>query len=257
MRLDWSPLRAELARWSQNGQTLPVWWRDDDATRPGPQLERLLDLAQATSVPVHLAIIPSGATQDLVDTLTGNRQAVPLVHGWAHANHAPEGQKKAEFGASRALPERIDDARRGLDRLRDLFGATLAPVFVPPWNRVAPDLLPELAPLGYDAISTFTPRHARFAASGLRQINTHIDPIDWRGHRDLRDPEAILADTVAVLQSRRLGGTDATEPLGLLTHHIVHSGAIWEFCLALLSELQHGPVTLFRHARTGQKGAAA
>ena len=35
-----------LTRWRDEGRTLPIWWRDDDAIAPTPALERLLALAE-------------------------------------------------------------------------------------------------------------------------------------------------------------------------------------------------------------------
>ena len=67
-----------------------------------------------------------------------------------------------------------------------VFGQAASPVFVPPWNRIAPALLPRLRALGFRGLSTFrrSPRRAQ-PAPGLAQINTHLDPIDWRGGRGL------------------------------------------------------------------------
>ena len=35
-------LSRELARWRAAGRRARLWWRDDDARAPGPELERLL-----------------------------------------------------------------------------------------------------------------------------------------------------------------------------------------------------------------------
>ncbi|MFC6583025.1 hypothetical protein [Sulfitobacter aestuariivivens] len=134
---------------------LPLWWRDDDATRDTMALQRLLGVSEGLDIPVHLAVIPRPATADLAAVIKDAPGAVPLVHGWAHENHAPDGQKKAEFGHPRAAA--IDEARSGLRRLKSLFGARLLPMFVPPWNRIDPDIANALPHLGYTALSTYTP----------------------------------------------------------------------------------------------------
>ena len=44
MRVDWAPLRAELALWRAAGRAPAFWWRDDDAVAETADLHRLLDL---------------------------------------------------------------------------------------------------------------------------------------------------------------------------------------------------------------------
>ena len=163
------------------------------------------------------------------------------MHGWAHENHAPADQKKAEFGAHRPLDALREDAERGFGKLHGLFGSRLKPVFVPPWNRISPELIPILPALGYRILSTATPRPNHWAAEGLKQVNTHIDPIDWKGTRSLIDEALLISRIAQLLQDRRNSVTDATEPLGLLTHHLVHDPAIWSFCARLVDMFLSGP----------------
>lgn len=237
---DWSPLNKELAIWRAERLDLPIWWRDDDAIAPGAALDQLAALAARLDLPVHLAVIPQGATQALADQCRADPLLPVLVHGWAHRSHAPQDEKKAEFGAHRPVPEMVQQAAQGLSRLRGLFGPALLPVFVPPWNRIAEPVLPGLADHGFQALSTFKPRHRAEAAPGLAQINTHLDPIDWRGTRSLADPQRLVDQLTRDLIARRIGQTDPHEPYGVLTHHLVHDSAIWEFTAAVLTCLLQG-----------------
>ncbi|MCP5071849.1 MAG: polysaccharide deacetylase [Rhodobacteraceae bacterium] len=245
MGLDWKPLTTELGIWRTEGLTLPIWWRDDDAVEPTSQLDQLANLAASTGVPVHLAVIPQGAARALADALKDRPGLVPVVHGYAHRNHAPEGSKKSEFGATRAVELATADIRTGLEQMQRLFGANLTPMFVPPWNRFAPALLPELERASYQAISTFNPRRNRFAVGKLEQINTHIDPIDWHGGRSVHPADMLVDHTVSLLRNRRLKLQDNTEPLGLLTHHLVHDRAIWDFTAEFIEILLAGPVRIW------------
>lgn len=238
---DWTPLDEELALWRDQGLALPLWWRDDDAIAPTPQLDRLIALSEQLDLPVHLAVIPKNATEALAQRCAQTRHIVPVVHGWSHTSHAPSTEKKAEFGAHRPLVDLVAEAERGLSCLQQLFPDTLAPIFVPPWNRITPDLTPELARLGYRALSTFTPRRSHDAAPGLEQINTHLDPIEWKGSRSLVSPDHLIRQVASDLQDRRTGATDNTEPYGVLTHHLVHDDAIWRFTQALVERLLNGP----------------
>ena len=240
MQPDWSPLRAELAACRRDALDIPLWWRDDDAIDLTPALDRLDLLATQVCMSVHLAVIPAHATQALADHMHGTR-LIPLVHGWAHTDHSGPNEKKNEFLTDR--PDLVQDSGRGFERMTTLFGNALRPMFVPPWNRVQDGLVPALARQGFTALSTFGARQAIEAAPGIELINTHIDPIWWKGTRDLVDPETLVAAAVAHLQARRRGEQDPTEPFGILTHHLVHTPAIWAFTSDFLNEMLSGGAT--------------
>ncbi|MBE1283848.1 MAG: polysaccharide deacetylase [Rhodobacteraceae bacterium] len=240
MTPSWQALDSELTRWNDTGLTLPLWWRDDDAIQPTAALERLIALSDTVALPVHLAVIPRDVTQALADHVKTTSARV-LVHGWAHTNHAPQGEKKAEFGAHRPISAMRSEIKQSLPRLRGLFGSKLDPVFVPPWNRITVDLAPVLTEIGFTALSTFKPRKATFAASGLAQINTHLDPIHWKGDRSLVPAQDLIDQVEQQLRDRREGRADNTEPYGILTHHLVHDAAIWEFTQTLIERLMTGP----------------
>jgi hypothetical protein len=238
MSIDWSPLETELARCRSAGMALPVWWRDDDAVSATPALDRLIGIAGHTGVPVHVAVIPARLTPSLVPVLKDPPHAVPMVHGWRHISHAPDGAKKAEFGHPRTAAKA--ELAQALDRMQRKFGTDLLAVFVPPWNRIAQEFLPVLGDLGYVGLSAFGPRDSARVAKGVVQINTHIDPVFWRGHRGLVDPEVLIAQICATLRARRAHAVDRDEPLGLLTHHLVHTTAVWEFTADVLRVLLDG-----------------
>jgi len=253
MTPDWTRLDAELARWHAAGLTLPIWWRDDDAVVPSAGLDRLQAMSGAHDFPVHLAVIPANASQALADQVRGTRHLIPVVHGWTHLSHALPGDKKAEFAGHRPLADMRDAAAQGFALLSDLFGARLVPMFVPPWNRIAPELVCELPALGYRALSTFTPRATPFGAPGLTQINTHLDPIAWKAGRGLAEPDMLIAQLVRQMADRRTGQADNTEPYGILTHHLVHDEAIWAFTDMLLTRLAHGPTRFWTATELTQK----
>ena len=245
MKIDWNPLDTEFALWRQAGLVLPVWWRDDDAITDTPALQRLAALSARYDFPVHIAIIPANAQTALADAIKNNARFVAVVHGWAHENHAPPGDKKSEFGSDRPVELRLKDAGRAMAALAHVLGRPPVPVFVPPWNRIAPDMFTGLADLGYAALSTFTPRVSEYAAPGLRFINTHLDPIDWRTTRSLADPNGLVAQIARQLADRRQGQADNDEPYGILTHHLVHNDAIWGFAEELIARFVAGPTRLW------------
>ena len=216
---------------------MSFWWRDDDAVADTPALDRLLKLARAYDAGIGLAVIPGRLEASLASRLTDERSALALVHGLSHANHAPPDAKKAEFGAHRPLPIMAAEAQRALHMASERLGSKLLPVFVPPWNRIAGELVPHLSRLGFAGLSTFTDRSAASPAAGLLQINTHLDPIDWRGTRSAVDPAQFVAAFAGAVERRIMGHADRDEPIGLLTHHLVHDEVIWALCERLIAHL--------------------
>jgi hypothetical protein len=233
----WRALDDALSRAGDAGVTIPFWWRDDDAVAHTRALDRLLALARRFEAPLVLAAIPAKVEDSLAQRLRDEPCIAVTVHGLSHGNHAPEGAKKAEFGAHRPLHSLAEDAREGLRLAQIWFGDRLAPIFVPPWNRIAPELTGLLPGLGFAGLSTFGERIAREPAPGLLQVNTHVDPIDWRQGGRLRDLEAVLSDLAALIVRRVAHDVPEAEPIGLLTHHLVQDEAVWAACEELLGRL--------------------
>ena len=226
------PLDRALDRAASHGRSIALAWRDDDAVTATPALDRLIALSEAHAVPLLLAAIPAGIEPALGRRIAEARNVRVAVHGLAHRNHAPPDAKPAEFGAHRPFPDLVADAAAGLRIARErLHGPALLPVFVPPWNRLAPDFAAALPGLGYRGLSSVPGA----AVPGLRRLDATLDPIDWRGSRSLRDPEAILQALAADIER------EPGRPVGLLTHHLAHDAAIWSFVEALLARLAKHP----------------
>jgi hypothetical protein len=220
----WAAIEQELARWRDAGREAVVWWRDDDAAEATPELDRLLDLRRAHDVPLALAVVPARATSALAARL-GAAQGIDLLqHGYAHTNHASGADKKEELGTHRPAMVVLGELGTGRMALERLFGPHVLPVLVPPWNRIAPGLVPALPEIGYRGLSTFGSRKRVSPVSGLLQVNTHIDLIDWNARR-FAGAETLLATFAQALGAART--TD--EPLGLLSHHLAMDEAAWSF----------------------------
>ncbi len=231
-RLGFVALRNALDEAAAGGRGVRLWWRDDDAVSASPALDRLIALAEAHGAPLLLAAIPSGIEPSLGERLAVAKSVSVAVHGLAHHDHAPPGEKAAEFGPHRPLDARVADAAAGLRIARArLAEALLLPVFVPPWNRFAPDLAAALPGLGYRGLSAVPGP----AIPGLVRADATLDPIDWRGTRSVRDPDTLLHDLAAGI------ARDPSRPVGLLTHHRVHDAAIWAFVADLLAVLRDHP----------------
>jgi hypothetical protein len=228
----WAAFNAELDAWLDAGLAARFWWRDDDATRPGPLLDRLLEIAGDS--PVALAVIPARAGRELAERLTGHNtgggNVMVLQHGYAHENHAPAGEKKAEFGDHRSLESMLEEVSRGRGRIEELFGPVFEPFLTPPWNRICDSVASRLPDAGLQGLSRFG---ARGPADGDRVVNTHIDIVDWRGNRGFVGEARAIQAAVRHLAARRRGLADMDEPTGLLTHHRDHDEGCWRFIGAL------------------------
>ena len=125
----WRKLSEELDAWAAAGRCATLWWRDDDAVEPSPELARLLALANARDLPLALAVIPARASQALADWLESHRfRAALLQHGYAHRSHAREGEKKVELGAQRPAKMVLEELARGWKHMTALFGGGWAPI---------------------------------------------------------------------------------------------------------------------------------
>ncbi|WP_112663153.1 glycosyltransferase [Microvirga flavescens] len=242
LRWNWSPVENALRHTRASNIEPLFWWRDDDAVAHTSQLDRLLSLSTRYATGIALASIPGKIEPSFVERVKGEQGVDILVHGLTHRSHAPAGEKKAEFGEHRPLEFMKRDVLEGLRLTRQAFGAKALPVFVPPWNRISPSLVQSLGQLGFRGLSTFRDRTRPEPAPGLLQINTHIDPIDWHGTRSLIEPDALIATLAAAIMRRSQGAADAEEPIGLLTHHLVHDEAVWTFCERLLDHLSRNNV---------------
>lgn len=237
----WSDLDGELERWAAGGDVATLWWRDDDAAKLTPEIERLLGLAAAYRIPLHLAAIPLDLADDLVAAVESAREVRILQHGYAHVDHAPKGEGSWELGAHRPQAIVLEELARGAARLRRAFGRRFLPVLVPPWTRIDPSLIARLPSVGFRALSMEGARPRRFAASGVLALNAHCDPIKWKGGARFAGTERALDEIVRHLAARRQGGADMSEPTGLCTHHLAHDGETWDFAEALVARtLAHG-----------------
>jgi hypothetical protein len=228
----WRELEASLDACAARGEAIRLWWRDDDAGRDHPALARLLELAERQGLPLALAVVPLWLEAPVQALIAASARATVLQHGFAHANHAPPGERSIELG-QRDLAIVTEELRRGRAALIDAFGATCLAVLVPPWNRLDPGLTGRLAACGFAGVSTFGRRPASLAAPGLAQVNAHLDPIDWRGSRLFVGEAAALERLCALL------GPD--EPIGILSHHLAMDEPGWVFLDRLLGVLGSHP----------------
>jgi hypothetical protein len=242
----WQWLERELDNWSNQEQSACFWWRDDDAGAASNQLTKLLGMTHTFKAPLALAVIPAKLEPGLVDSLRDQSLTTVLQHGFDHQSHAKTGQRKLELGGTRSTPEIIADLDKGFQRLHQAFGDRFTPVLVPPWNRIDRSLLACLPAQGFAGVSTMKVRRTAHPAPGLLQVNTHLDPVNWRHRGGFIGVYPAIAILVQHLRSKRLGYRDHDEPTGILSHHLVQNDAVWHFLGDLLEFLSHHPAVTWQ-----------
>jgi peptidoglycan/xylan/chitin deacetylase (PgdA/CDA1 family) len=228
----WSQLRAELDKWPSDHAPARFWLRDDDAIEPTAALDRLLAVAAGTHL--ALAVVPQPSGRALASILKGSPGVTVVTHGWAHRNHAPDGEKKQEFGAHRPSDIVLAELHAGRDKLRELHKERFLPVFVPPWNRIDPTVAARLPETGYRAISTFGNRSFR----AVPAINSTVDIMDWHGYRGGRDHTVLIVEVIRQLRENASMGRGA---VGILSHHLAHDEIAWAFLAGLLETTRNHP----------------
>jgi hypothetical protein len=221
--LGWWRLGLELGRWRRAGQRPVLWWRDDDAREVTPQFRRLLVHVTRADLPLCLAVIPEGLDPELCAVVAPYVRIAVLQHGVTHLNAA--GAFPSEFAFTDEPKKVAQRLAEGWSRL-DGFARRL-PVYVPPWNTLTPNVMAALAQSGHRRVSAW---------NGLAQpgrVDAHLDLLRWRGGPRFAGREPILGRLTALLEWRRRRRL-WDEPIGLLTHHLVHDEAAWRFLDELL-----------------------
>ena len=212
------------------GSPVNFWLRDDDAIEPGDMLDRLLELTGTFRVPLSLAVIPAYTGDALAQQLAASEHVSVAVHGWSHTNHAPADEKKQELGNHRPVHEILAELSDGFAHLSQLHQSRFVPLLVPPWNRVSPDIIEHLNKLGFKAVSTFGDEKS----TELLAVNTQVDIIDWKGNRGGRPAIDLEVEIIDCIEKGR-------SFIGILTHHLVHDEAAWQFLQQLFEATTDHP----------------
>ncbi|MEM1306491.1 MAG: glycosyl transferase family 28, partial [Pseudomonadota bacterium] len=148
--LEW--VRRTLDARADPAQPVRLWWRDDDAVTVPPRHDAVIGAFETAGIDPLIAVIPAALDDTLADRAARWPAGMAVaVHGFAHINHAPKHDKKAEFGAARSADAVARDLATGWARIEAAFGQRALPVFVPPWNRIAPQHVARLARAGFGA----------------------------------------------------------------------------------------------------------
>lgn len=214
-------LNHELGIWRRAWRVPVMWWRDDDAREPTWQLDRLLEAR--SGLPLTLAVIPDVDPAPLANRLSSVSGVTVAQHGIHHTNNLPPGGPRSEFPPEAA--QAAINAAVAAGRAR-LVAAGLPPlIFVPPWNEASDRLIEAIKAAKYDTYSVGVTGKAR---DGLKHIGAQVDILRWKGTPKFRGKYRILNALRRQLEARRGMGA-FEEPIGLLTHHLVHDADAWSF----------------------------
>ena len=246
----WANLQDELDLWSDSNNSATFWWRDDDATRETAELKRLDSLSQDLGIPLALASIPSLLDNSLPAYLSGRNNFTVFQHGYSHSSYAAEGIKRIEVGGERSTDEIQTQLTTGLQKMQDSFIDQFLPVLVPPWNRIESRAYAALVSAGFCGVSSMWARASEYPAEGLLQVNTHLDPVNWRHDRGFIGESISIAHICKHLIGRRSGGQTSNEPTGILTHHLAQTEDVWVFTGKLMRKLSEHPAVEWLDARS-------
>lgn len=211
---------------------LTIWWRDDDIAYIRPwrpllraqarsRLKFVCDTLAASRMPALLAVEPWQFLEKAGPLLNILKESpVPLaIHGIRHKNRARVG--KSEFPPEYAGEAQCREILAVFRRFRQEFGERLLPVFVPPFNSIAPALVRLLRQNGL-AVSGSN------VSPGIAW-NTDYDFVDWERRR-LLPPETIIGDLVALCRA-------GSPFIGINSHHKLIAPQDRRFVRALLAVL--------------------
>ncbi len=213
---DWEAFTDALERWRRSGRRPVFWLRDDDAVLPGAALDRLLGLTGRFDVPVALAVIPAHAGTALARRVADERLVTVVVHGWSHENHAFPREKKQELGLHRPAGTVLDELALALARTEALFPGRIAPVLVPPWNRIDPALIPTLRGSATVPFRSSECRSQDRCPSSIQPWTLSTGTVRVAAARTRLVIGEIISQLDAAFADPRL------PPIGILTHHLVH-----------------------------------
>lgn len=211
---------------------LTIWWRDDDIAyihpwhpwlrvRARSRLKFVCDILARSSIPALLAVEPWQFLEKAAPLLNIIKATpMPLaIHGIRHKNRARHG--KSEFPPEYAGEAQCREILALFRRFRREFGERLLPVFVPPFNSIAPPLVRLL-------------RQSGLAVSGSNVSpgiawNTDYDFVDWERRR-LWSREKIVADLAQLCAA-------GSPFIGINSHHKLIAPRDRRFVRALLELL--------------------
>jgi hypothetical protein len=229
---EWREMLGRVISRTSGSHTPPIFFRADDIGAGGRAFEALCHLFRHHSVPLAMAVVPAwlSATRSeqlfryapLDEAIWGWHQ-----HGWRHFNWQRTG-KKSEFGEQRPLEKQWRDLWQGQQKMQEIFGEHLVPVFTPPWNRLSASTIKILHQLGFKAVSITGPLPRGVKPPGaIKNLRIMLDLHTRKETDGQADFSHLLSELSQILSKR--------EPVGIMVHH----QRMTHFAFQFLDELLH------------------
>ncbi len=241
--MNWQSLKDTLQQAEAAHQRPAFWWRDDDAITQTSHLQTLFTVSQQQQTPLYLACIPALCDDSLALVVSHqNGLTRVLHHGHQHTNHATGSEKKCEYPASRSIDtvyqELISDHSLMVKRFHQHYRS----VFVPPWNRMDPRFFSALDKAGFTGLSTLGQQFTEQAflannvlVPNVLVTNVHLDIIDWKAARFAGKENCI---NLLQKQIKQWQQAKANYPIGIMSHHLVHTDEHNDFLAELFECLE-------------------
>jgi hypothetical protein len=211
----WHALAEELRHWRGRNARPGFWWRDDDTGPADPPFRAFLAAIDRIGVPVGLAVVPGRLKPETAEEVRQRRHCFVMQHGYRHLDHF----RSCEYPGFRHPREVSAEIDAGQAALQGQLAAQMIPVFVPPWNRLAPRFHPELARAGFRGISARLHCGPWLAqeSQGLVEIPVHVN--STRPGAVFIGDEPFVAQVLRHLRAKRRGLAPWSQPTGILTHY--------------------------------------
>lgn len=232
----WQDQLAQAVVRTSGTRSQAIFFRADDIGAGGKAFETLCRLFRHHEIPLAMAVVPAW--------LSGVRRSqlfreAPLdepywgwhQHGWRHVNWQRMG-KNSEFGEQRPFEKQWRDVWQGQQKMKEIFGDHLLPVFTPPWNRLSNSTIRILQELNFQGVSLASPLPRGVKSpTGIKNLRIHID-LHTRKEKDgPTDFQNLLEELTSHMNKR--------EPLGIMIHHHRMTYFAFEFLDELLFLLKN------------------
>jgi GR25 family glycosyltransferase involved in LPS biosynthesis len=232
-----------VSRSNRTGQSVKFWWRDDDAVARSNNLEYFLRFVRQNNFPLAVSVIMGKCHKNLGETLCAEKNVDVLVHGWRHES-AVEG-KIGEF-RDISLVQVEEIAKQALDTGYSVFGNSLVPVIVPPWNFLNIDQYAAFRKLGYLGVSQAFGENKIFFTddSPFYRADIHVDLTKWDSQPSAKPIDLVCEEICGAIVN------DGIRCIGLLTHHRNQAAIdILQKFAPILDHLRSMPEVKFLSAR--------
>lgn len=232
---DWHKHLASALECDPGSQRPNVFFRADDIGAGGRAFQTLCGLFRDHRIPLAMAVVPAWLTRIRANQLFAAAPLDELLwgwhqHGWRHVNCQRTGEK-SEFGEQRPAEKQWRDIAMGLEKMKEIFGERLLPVFTPPWNRLPAATMKILEKLDFKAVSTTRPFHSTMKTGiGLKNFRIHLD-LHTRKAKDGPADFFNLLNEISTLLTKK-------EPVGIMLHHQRMTPFAFEFLDELLRQLK-------------------